>query len=203
MHIRAQPDSSESGSSPVHRMDVNIELFKVELSTQEGPSTPRGTFQRSFSVPMPPAIDAISNKTLSDFLRDPVDAPPQIDAWSLSSPEAVNLNHWQVYANNAARSELHSRASFAMSCLTLVIVGCALGVMFRSGNFLNAFAASFVPALLCITLIICGQQTATHVPWVVGPAFKDPLPMGLVFIWGGNAAVLASAIFLTYRLQRR
>jgi hypothetical protein len=115
----------------------------------------------------------------------------------------VNLNHWQVYANNAARSELHSRASFAMSCLTLVIVGCALGVMFRSGNFLNAFAASFVPALLCITLIICGQQTATHVPWVVGPAFKDPLPMGLVFIWGGNAAVLASAIFLTYRLQRR
>ena len=35
------------------------------------------------------------------------------------------LHHDQIRANNAARSELHGRASFAMSCLSLVLVGCA------------------------------------------------------------------------------
>jgi hypothetical protein len=75
--------------------------------------------------------------------------------------------------------------------------------MFRSGNFLNAFACSFVPALLCMTLIISGQQTATHVPFTFGAAFKDPLPMSLVIIWSGNVVVLIAAILLTVRLQRR
>jgi hypothetical protein len=88
-----------------------------------------------------------------------------------------------------------------VSCLSLVLVGCALGVMFRSGNFLNAFAVSFVPALLCITLIVSGQQTATHVPYAAD--FKDPLPASLAFIWSGNVITLAAAIYLTYRLQRR
>ena len=45
------------------------------------------------------------------------------------------------------QSEIHSRASFAISCLVLVLVGCALGMMFRSSNFLSAFAVSFVPAM--------------------------------------------------------
>jgi hypothetical protein len=73
--------------------------------------------------------------------------------------------------------------------------------MFKSGNFLNAFAASFVPALLCMTLIISGQQTATHVPYTT--PITDPLPQSLAFIWGGNIVVFLAAIYLTYRLQKR
>ena len=84
-----------------------------------------------------------------------------------------------------------------------MLVGCALGVMFRSGNFLNAFAASFIPALLCMTLIVSGQQTATHIPFTIGAAFKDPLSTSLGFIWSGNIVVLIAAIYLTFRLQRR
>jgi hypothetical protein len=149
----------------------------------------------------------IGHKSLAAFLRDPVsdagDPPKGERPWQLQVSDMFILHHEQVRANNAARSELHGRASFAISCLSLVMVGCALGVMFRSGNFLNAFAASFVPALLCITLIISGQQSATHVPYTSGAAFKDPLPMALMFIWVGNVAVLLAAIYLTARLQRR
>jgi hypothetical protein len=108
-----------------------------------------------------------------------------------------------VAVNNSARSELHGRASFAISCLILVMIGCGLGTAFKSGNMLNAFAVSFVPALLSITLIFCGQQAATHVPFDMGPAFHDPLMTGLAFIWGGNLLVLAAAIYLTVRLQQR
>ena len=114
------------------------------------------------------------------------------------------LRHEEAAANNAVRSELHSRASFAVSCLSLVMIGgLALGMMFRSGNFLNAFAVSFVPALLCITLIVCGQQCATHVPDDVAPGYHDPLHLGLAFIWAGNVAVIAAVIWLTIRLQRQ
>ena len=70
----------------------------------------------------------------------------------------------QTFIWNTVRSKLHSRASFAMSCLILVMVGCALGMMFRSGNFLNAFALSVVPALISIALIITGQHTAENIP---------------------------------------
>jgi hypothetical protein len=209
IHIRVQPNSNMASTTgpPADRMNVSLELFNVELRTQEGVDTPRGSFSRSFSVPMPPLVRSIGGKKLADFLRDPVNEPGvgqnAIDHWQVNWGEAFGLHHEQVRANNAARSELHGRASFAISCLSLVMVGCALGVMFRSGNFLNAFAASFVPALLCITLIISGQQSATHVPYTMGAAFKDPLPMAILFIWIGNAAVLVAAIYLTARLQRR
>jgi lipopolysaccharide export LptBFGC system permease protein LptF len=207
--IRAQPnvDLRSTIGPPADRFNVDIEMFKVELDTQEAVKTERGSYARGFSVPMPREIREIGKKKLVDFLRDPVAAegtpPGAIDRWQVPWPIFYTLHHDQIRANNAARSELHGRASFALSCLSLVLVGCALGVMFKSGNFLNAFACSFVPALLCMTLIISGQQTATHVPFTLGVAFKDPLPLSLAIIWSGNVVVLIAAIYLTVRLQRR
>jgi lipopolysaccharide export LptBFGC system permease protein LptF len=207
--VRAQPamDLRTTTGPPADHLNVDVELFNVELQTQNGVKTPRGSFSRRFSVPMPQSIRAIGYKRLFNFLGDPVEAPgaaPQsIDRWEVPWILNYNLRHEQLRANNGARSELHGRASFALSCLSLVLIGCALGVMFRSGNFLNAFAASFIPALLCLTLIVSGQQTATHVPFTNTAAFKDPLATSLVFIWSGNVIVLFAAIYLTYRLQRR
>src|SRR2546423_8530263 len=91
-------------------------------------------------------------------------------------------------------SEIHSRASFAISCLVLVLTGCALGMMFRSSNFLSAFAVSFIPAILCIVLIVTGQQVCNHASKGMG--------LGLAFIWSGNAIVLALAVTLIGKLQR-
>jgi lipopolysaccharide export LptBFGC system permease protein LptF len=207
--VRAQPniDVAQISGPAAQRMNVSVELFNVELKTQDGLETPRGSFPRTFSVPMSEEVQAVDHKQLKDFVRDPVDdqysVNRDIQKWVIPFTGDFTLHHEQVRANNGARSELHGRASFALSCLSLVMVGCALGVTLRSGNFLNAFAASFVPALLCMTLIVSGQQTATHVPYTFGAAFKDPLPTSLIFIWGGTVAVLLAAIFMTYRLQRR
>jgi lipopolysaccharide export LptBFGC system permease protein LptF len=209
LDVRAQPNSDPNAPSApaADRFNVDLEMFKVVLDTQNAVKTERGSFARSFSVPMPHSIRNIGKKTLVDFLRDPI-APTNTfttigPQWEVPYPIFYTLHHDQVRANNAARSELHGRASFALSCLSLVLVGCALGVMFRSGNFLNAFACSFVPALLCMTLIISGQQAATHVSYDMPPVFKDPLPIALAIIWSGNVVVLIAAVYLTYRLQRR
>ena len=114
-----------------------------------------------------------------------------------------SCRHEEAAANNAVRSELHSLASFAVSCLSLVMIGCAGDDVPQRQFSLNAFAVSFVPALLCITLIVCGQQCATHVPDDVVPGYHDPLHLGLAFIWAGNVAVIAAVIWLTIRLQRQ
>jgi lipopolysaccharide export LptBFGC system permease protein LptF len=186
IRIRAKPDPN------IPRMAVGLDLFDVELHTQDVVSE-RLSFPVSLSVPMPAEIQQVASKSLKDYRNDP----------HLTAGDAFGLKHEQIVVNNSVRSELHGRASFAVSCLVLVMVGCALGVMFKSGNFLTAFAASFVPALLCTTLIVCGQQVATHVPFDPGPTFRNPLPVSLWFIWTGNILVLGVAVYLTGRLQKR
>jgi len=83
------------------------------------------------------------------------------------------------------------------------IVGCALGMMFRSGNFLSAFALSVVPALICIALIITGQHTCENVPHDLMANFHNPFELGRNLIWSGNAAVAVIAVVLLGRLQRQ
>jgi lipopolysaccharide export system permease protein len=196
IHVHATPDPlpppDAAGVTPPPRMNISVEMYDAQLDTPDGPSE-RLSFIRDFSEPMSPDLLRVAGKTLADFRDDP----------NTTDTDRMVLNHQQVEVNNSARTELHGRASFALSCLILVMVGTALGVMFKSGNFLNAFAVSFVPALVSITLIFCGQQTATHVPYDMVKNFHDPLNTGLWFIWSGNLAVLVGAIWLTTRLQRR
>ena len=103
---------------------------------------------------------------------------------------------------NNILAESNGRASFAVSCLILVLVGTALGMMFKSGNFLTAFAISFVPALICITLIVAGQQICHAVPDRIDTQ-ANPLKVGIAFIWSGNAANFLIAVGLIWKLQRQ
>ena len=192
MRVHAAPDIDPARPKFHPRMAVTLELYDAVITTQDS-SAGHNSFSRSFAVAMPPEIVSIADKTLKDYSNDP----------TLTPEDAYNLRHEQIVANNAVRAELHARASFALSCLTLVIVGCALGSMFRSGNFLNAFAVSFIPALLCITLLCCGKTAAVHVPYTLTGPIHNPLPMALAFIWFGNVLVAIAAIVLTIRLQRR
>ena len=108
---------------------------------------------------------------------------------------------------NQILAESNSRVSFAISCLVLVMVGCALGMMFRSGNFLSAFAISFIPALMTITLIVAGQRIAGNLPDElkvdVMHYVNTPLKLGLGLIWTGNAVNFVLAVILLGRLQRK
>ena len=93
-------------------------------------------------------------------------------------------------------------ASFAVSCLILVMVGCTLGMIFRSGNFLTAFAVSFIPALMSITLIIAGQRTAGTIPTMISKCTATRFSSAWL-IWCGNVINLCIAGVLMYRLHRK
>jgi lipopolysaccharide export LptBFGC system permease protein LptF len=114
-----------------------------------------------------------------------------------------------IQLTNRIRSEMHARASFSLSCLILVMIGAALGMMFKSGNYLTAFAISVFPAILTIVLIVSGQNIAEEVPrklvQLADPLTNamNPLHTGLAVIWAGNIVVLIIATVLLWRLHRQ
>lgn len=140
------------------------------------------------TIPMPPDVQAILTRKVGDYLRG--DVPMRDNEKALKRETMV--------ATNEVIAEMHSRASFGISCLVLVMVGAVLGMQFRSGDFLTAFAVSVMPALVTITLVVAGAQMATDVSWVT---LENPIVMGLVLIWAGNviAGVLATVLFLRIR----
>jgi len=173
-----------------HEMYVTMELFDVTSNV----ASPRAQFQQSFATAMPPDIASIpGQRTPQDYTRM---------RGNLSSLQKDMRRSLVVISNNVT-GELHARVSFALSCLILVMVGCALGMMFKSGNFLTAFAVSVAPALMCIALIITGQHTCENVPRDVTVNFKNTLDLGLGLIWSGNVAVAILAVVLLTRLQRQ
>ena len=173
------------------RLSVQALLRDVTVQTDEGPSHPPD-FPRQFVIAMPPALRTLENREL-DFYRKIETAPAE---------QRLMLLRDVIRVSNGVLSEVHSRISFAVSCLILVVVGCCLGIMFKSGNFLTAFAVSVVPALVCIALIVAGQHTCESVPWRL-ENFKNPLNLGLALIWSGNAVVFSLAVALGWRLHRQ
>ena len=186
VHVVATPDADAT------RMLVRVELYDARVEHVGSEPSDREAFPRTLRVPMPPEVKALSSMTAEQFLQTE----------SLTPADRNKLLRELIVIGNRVMGELMSRASFAVSCLFLVMVGCALGMMFRSGNFLSAFAVSVAPALLCITLIITGQHTCENVPHDI-TNFKNPLTVGLTIIWTGNAIVLVVAVALLGRLQRQ
>ena len=185
--IQIQPKADPANQ----RFLITVVLLEAQVRTGSL-VTPRASFSRSFAVPMPESIASVRSRTVDDYLADP----------NLPASARARLQRELVFIGNRVQSEMHSRTSFAISCLILVMVGCALGMMLKSGDFLSAFAVSFIPALVSISLIIAGQQICEHVPDTL-EGYTNPIRMGLALIWSGNVVNLALATFLLGRLQRQ
>ena len=183
-HLKVFPDNEEN------HLAVSVELLDAELK-QDGESSIHDGKEINFAVNTPPAVRAIANQKVEDFYRS-----------DLSPVSRQILDRNLMKQNNSVRSEMHSRISFAISCAILTLVGYGLGVMFKSGNYLNAFAVSVVPAILSIVLVVTGQHICENIPPDMRPGFKDPLNLGLTVIWTGNVAVLALATGLLVKLRR-
>jgi lipopolysaccharide export LptBFGC system permease protein LptF len=176
------------------RIDVDQQdhFMVIALIMGDVDQTEGAELDRRIYVPMSPDVAAVANQTLQKYLDGP-DVP-------MNAP--ATLRHEIVQLTNYIYSEMHGRVSFAVSCLILVAAGAALGLMFKSGNFLSAFAVSVVPALLAIALVATGQHVVEGVPGNVTQA-NDPIHLGIAIIWSGNVAALAVAVTLLGRLQRQ
>ena len=184
MRLKATPrwDADDPEADAV--MDLNIEGFDVVIQTEEEQARHKKFGQPVFGLPLPPNVAALQKNTVSHYLDN---KSRKVDVTSKLATGRIKLLA-------KLQAEIHSRASFAISCLVLVMVGCALGMLFRSSNFLSAFAVSFIPAMFSVALIVTGQQICSHA--------RNSAVLGLTFIWGGNALVLLLAAGLIAKLQR-
>jgi lipopolysaccharide export LptBFGC system permease protein LptF len=187
IRLRCWPDATNNN------LTIEADLFDAVVKSSDE-VTPHSSFARDFVVPMPRFLrDMKTQRNAAFYARD-----------SRADPdEQMRLNKELIRLKNSAISEAHARVSFALSCLILVMVGCALGMMFKSGNFLSAFALSVAPALMSIVLVVTGQHVCENIPYILPKNFTDPLQLGLCLIWSGNAAVLAIAVTLLWRLARQ
>lgn len=173
------------GIRPSHddaAFDIDLELRNVVIQSGAD-TTSRSSFPRSLRVRMPDSVRQINRPAAdSDMLED--------------------LGRRLDRLKNEIWSEIHARISFGFSCLVLVVVGCALGILFRSGNFLSAFAVSVIPAVLCVALIVTGQHIGEGMPRDAGEATRN-LRLGVAFIYSGNVAIAFIAGMLFWKLRRQ
>ncbi len=187
LHLRVRPDT------PRKMMHVTVELMDRAPAAGSPSTRPiSGNYSSVIEVPMPSDVKALAERKVGDYLSNK----------SVSKPDRDRLRRELVVLTNNIQAEFNGRLSFAASCWILVLVGSSLGMMFKSGNFLTAFAISFVPALICITLIVAGQQTCHAVPYQLDTK-SNPLNLGIALIWSGNAINLVIAVSLLWKLQRQ
>ncbi len=175
--VDAAPESTAS-----RRMIVRIQGYDVIFEGDEDPAA-HETLPHSINIKIPEDLLAIEKNDVRHYLA--------ARNTSKRNQDDLKYNYNKLLAS--IRSEMHSRASFAVSCFILVMVGCALGMISKSGNFLSAFAVSVVPALLCIALIVTGQHVCENTP--------KSMAMGLSLVWSGNVIVLVMAIILLGKLH--
>ncbi len=89
-------------------------------------------------------------------------------------------------------AELHARVAYGASCFLMVAMGAALGLIFRGGQSISAFAISAVPAAVVIALLVMGKEMVRN------PDVSEAT--GLACIWGGIAALLAANVLIYLHL---
>jgi lipopolysaccharide export LptBFGC system permease protein LptF len=121
--------------------------------------------------------------------------PPAGKASPIVAQLIANIHHQENRLRRQILSEFQSRASFAFSCIVLVILGTALGIMLQGRNPLAVFVIGVVPAMILVLLINTGREMIARTP-------NSDIP-GTVVIWAGNAIILILNVVIYSRLLKR
>ena len=152
-------------------------------------------------------------KTVEEYTQIPI--PDSVRAWGEGISLEDLLDHPEKLTKNATilreirtekkqsiaqiqskiLAEMHGRMAYGTSCLLLLALGAALGLVFRGGQLIVAFVITLVPAAMIIIMILMGKQLITNP--------KVPPLNGVVTIWGGVALLLAATIAVYTRLLRQ
>jgi len=91
-------------------------------------------------------------------------------------------------------AETHSRLVFGVGCVTLIMIGIALGIILKGGHLLTAFGASATPALALISCIIMGKNVAENP--------SSTVIFGIPMMWAGLIILSILGLELYRRLLR-
>jgi lipopolysaccharide export LptBFGC system permease protein LptF len=168
-------------------------LGNVEITDPRAGGPIQRDEERLPSLAMPEEILRKAQAISDDKLLDP-------GARVLDRDEGVEKLRTKLMAEVEGLSlditgEIHSRLAFSMSAFVLVILGAALGMVFRGAQVLVAFGISFVPSLFVICTIIMGKQ-------LIDNPGTTPI-VGVLVVWAGIVTVALVDLFVMMKVLRR
>ncbi len=154
---------------------VRVELYEVKV--REGQSTVERAKETFGPIAVSPVllqqVEALSEGQLLSAGAGLAPGEPVFDRVERATTVLDNTLRKIV-------ATISERTAFSVSVFVLVILGAALGIVFRGSHVVIAFGISFVPSLIVIMTIVTGRQMAcnagTH--W-----------LGLGLMWSGLVAV--------------
>jgi lipopolysaccharide export LptBFGC system permease protein LptF len=186
---------------------LNLSQVTIDLRDKTGVlvripgERPDGAIRRTgwsvAQLTMPADLAAASKAiSLSEIYRDPrqfTSNPAIISRWT-------NLQNRELSSFvGDIKGELHSRVAYSLSCFLLVAMGAALGLIYRGGQVVSAFAICVIPAVVVIVMIVMGKQLASN----SGVLLKYGTKLGLAAIWGGIVALVAANLVIYIKLSRK
>lgn len=154
---------------------IRLEAFEVRV--RDGQSVVERAKEGFGPIPLPPEViaqlDKVTDQDLLAAKVEGTEGEPLFDRVAAAQ---------RSFGSTVRRikATISERLAFSVSVFVLVILGAALGIVFRGAHVVIAFGISFLPALVVIILIVTGRQMAcnagTHL-------------LGLSLIWMGLIAV--------------
>jgi lipopolysaccharide export LptBFGC system permease protein LptF len=100
-------------------------------------------------------------------------------------------------------SELNMRLAYGLSCLLMVMLGGALGLIFRGGQFVSALVTAVVPAAAVIVTLLMGKNIAQNPDVLLKGNPDAAIAVGISIMWGGIALLAVATSVIYWRVSRK
>jgi lipopolysaccharide export LptBFGC system permease protein LptF len=179
------------------RLDRGLEL-RLDTPRWQRPTVKGTALQKVIpDLPLPASIAwGLEPEVLLDTLSNAESDPglPSTGPTPFLHSQQKQLRQKLVQVDNQLASEIHSRLVLGLGCITLILTGICLGILFRGGHVLSAFGASTIPAGILIVFIMSGKQLTKN------PA--APALTGICVMWAGLVLLTLLALWFYRKLAK-
>jgi lipopolysaccharide export LptBFGC system permease protein LptF len=166
-----------------------------DMSRPGEPPRQPGPIRRG-EIPLPSSVVAQTNLDDPEMVGKILENPEEYTRNKRVISRIETLRRERVpRARREILGEMHGRIAYGLSCFLMVGFGAALGLIFRGGQLISAFALSILPAATVIVVIIMGKQLLTQ-------EGVSELA-GVATIWSGIVLLLIANAAVYWRLARR
>lgn len=179
-----------------HEWFVTIELMDDVsiLSLTESRATPQKRNEWKIGeLPIPKEIEEHANQLK---LAEVIQNPDQLTSDPTIIKRIVRFRERVIgRLMDKVRAEMNMRAAYGISCFLMVVLGASLGMIFKGGQVIVAFAITAIPATLVIITMLLGKQMVNN---------QDvPPSVGFMVIWLGVVALLVADVVVYAFLRRQ
>ena len=190
--IRHVAPRAEIIARPVAANDAMIELRL--LGTADDPVLEYNPRSEGYNKPIQKSDPSLDNILLPDTVKNEmsgitrrkvIDLSAEIELSQEMLEKRIGLRRAADKFRRKVAALIHFRLGFCTCALVTVLMGAALGVIFRGARLLAAIGLSVVPLASVALMMLMGRQLAQH---------AGTEAVGIAIIWGGLLLVAVADV---------